>query len=139
MKKICLQAGHWNVPSGATGAPGEQELNKRIMFALRDVLISKGFQLYLVDANPPDSQINQDFDLFLALHGDANIYGIGGGFVDFADPSIDDATIESKRIKEAIESEYFKHSGIVNHQERSNPNTRFYYMWQRLTPKTPCT
>jgi len=138
MKKICLQAGHWNKTSGATGAPGEQELNYRIMMALKDILIAKGFQLYLVDANPPDNQIDEDFDLFLALHGDANVYGTGGGFVDHPAPEVDYAHQESKRIKEIIEGEYFQHSGIVNHPERSNSNTRYYYMWSRLTAKTPC-
>lgn len=138
MKKICLQAGHWNITAGATGAPGEQELNLRILLRLKDILIAKGFQLFLVDANPPDAQINQDFDLFLALHGDADYPGDGGsGFVDIPDPSVDSVNDESQRIAWAIRQEYFKHSGITE-VNRSNGNTRFYYMWSRLTAKTPC-
>jgi N-acetylmuramoyl-L-alanine amidase len=137
MKKVMIQAGHGGLTSGATGAPGEQALNKRIRDRLTQILISKGFQLFVCDANPPSNQI-QDFDLFLALHGDANIYGTGGGFVDFPNPSVDSVNAESKRIKLAIESEYFKNSGIVNHPERSNANTKFYYMWSQLTAKTPC-
>ena len=138
MTLICLQAGHEGVTSGATGAPGEQELNVRIRNRLSQVLISKGFQVQLVNANPPQSEIKKDFGLFLALHGDANVYGTGGGFVDHPEPSTDAATVESQRIDKAIEDEYFKNSGIVNHPERSNANTRYYYMWARLSAKTPC-
>jgi N-acetylmuramoyl-L-alanine amidase len=138
MKFICLQSGHEGVTSGATGAPGEQELNVRIRNRLCQVLISKGFIVQLVNANPGNNEIKKDFDLFLALHGDANIYGTGGGLVDYPDPKVDQVTAESKRIKEAIESMYFDNSGIVNHPERSNANTKYYYMWSRLTAKTPC-
>jgi len=144
-KLICLQSGHEGVTSGATGAPGEQELNVRIRNRLCEMLLSKkntdgtpGFVIQLVDANPPQSEINKDFDLFLALHGDADVYGTGGGLVDHPDSSVDLATVESQRIDAAIESKYFSETGIVNHPERSNPNTRFYYMWSRLTAKTPC-
>lgn len=137
-KLICLQSGHEGTTTGATGAPGEQELNVRIRNRLSQLLIAKGFQVQLVDANPPQAQINKDFDLFLALHGDANIYGTGGGFVDHPRPDTDAATIESQRIDVAIENEYFSRSGIVNHPERSNANTQLYYMWSRLSPKTPC-
>ena len=137
MKKIALQGGHLSITTGQTGAPGEQELNRRVRDRLCTILISKGFQLFVMDANPPANQI-QDFDLFLALHGDANIYGTGGGFVDFPDPSVDSVNAESKRIKLAIESLYFANSGIVSHPERSNANTKFYYMWSQLTAKTPC-
>jgi N-acetylmuramoyl-L-alanine amidase len=138
MKKIMLQAGHAGVTTGATGAPGEKELNLRIRTRLSEILISKGLQLFLVDANPPDSQLNQDFDLFLALHGDADYPNDGGsGFTDFPEPSTDAATAESQRLAKEIASEYFKNSGIkeVSH---SNPNTRYYYMWARLSAKTPC-
>ncbi len=140
-KLICLQSGHEGVTSGATGAPGEQELNVRIRNRLSQILISKGFTLQLVNANPPDSQIAKDFDLFLALHGDADIYGMGGGVVAYISPLIDsspESNAESKRIKDAIESEYFKNSGIVNHPERNNANMTEYYMWSRLSAKTPC-
>lgn len=138
MKLICLQAGHEGRTSGATGAPGEQELTIRIRNALFDVLTTKGFQVQKVNADPKASEIDKDFDLFLAIHGDANVYGTGGGFVDFPEPSTDGATQESQRIAGAIAEEYFKHSQIINHPERSNKNTRFYYMWKKLSAKTPC-
>lgn len=137
-KFICLQAGHQGVTTGSTGAPGEQEFNIKTRDKLAEILISKGFMVQLVAAHPTDAEINKDFDLFLAIHADADIYGTGGGFIDYPDPSTDYAHLESKRIKEAIEAEYFLHSEIVNHPERSNANTKFYYMWSRLSAKTPC-
>ena len=134
--KVLLQAGHQNTHTGATGAPGEMEENIRFRDRLGQILISKGFQVFLCDANYQN--FVEDFDLFLAIHGDANVYGTGGGFVDYPDPSVDAVNKESKRIKEAMESEYFIHSEIVNHPERSNANTKFYYAWSNVTAKTPC-
>ena len=146
MTLICLQAGHENTKDNcvpalrtSTGAPGEVELTVRIRNRLSQVLISKGFQIQLVDAtfncNPNRTK---DFNLFLALHGDADYAGDNGsGFVDYPDPSVDASNAESKRIKEAIESEYFNHSGIAN-IPHSNTNTKFYYMWRELSAKTPC-
>jgi len=137
MKKILLQAGHQNTTTGATGAPEEGQNNIRIRNRLSEILISKGFQLYLCDANFKD-YVN-DYDLALSLHCDANYTGDeGGGFIDYPDPSVDSVNAESKRIKEAMESEYFNHSGIRNVPSRSNPNTKFYYWWSYLTAKTPC-
>lgn len=141
-KLICLQSGHEGRTSGSTGAPGEIELNVRIRNRLSQLLIEKGFQLQLVNADPLPAEINKDFDLFLALHGDANIYGTGGGVVAcIAPPPIDsseESNAVSRMIRDAIISEYFDHSGIVNHPERSNRNMTEYYMWSQLTAKTPC-
>ena len=136
MPSICLQAGHAGRTTGATGAPEERENNIRIRNRLAEILTSKGFKTTSV---PADYDATQDFDLALSMHCDANYAGDeGGGFVDFPSPSIDFANAESKRIKEAIESEYFNHSGIRNVPTRSNPNTKFYYWWSNLTAKTPC-
>jgi len=146
-KLICLQAGHQNAKNNCdpalrkgTGALGEVEFTIRIRDRLSQILISKGFQVQLVDAtfNCDPKADDKDYALFLAIHYDADIYGAGGGFVDFPEPSTDNATAESQRIKKAIEEEYFKHSGIVNHPERSNANTRYYYMWKFLSGPTPC-
>jgi N-acetylmuramoyl-L-alanine amidase len=142
---ICLQAGHENAKNncvqalrGGTGAPGEAEFTVRIRNRLSQILQEKGFAVQLVDAtfncNP---ERGKDFSLFLAIHYDADIYGTGGGFVDIPEPSTDLATKESKRIRDAIAGEYFKHSGIKE-INRSNANTRYYYMWKELSAKTPC-
>src|SRR3989304_9878481 len=121
MLRIILQAGHQNTTSGRTGAPEEMANNIRIRDAVGKMLIAKDFQVTLCDAN---FKSTEDFSLALALHCDANYGGNeGGGFVHYPDPSVDAANTESRRIKEAIESEYFKHSGIRNMPNRSNPNT----------------
>lgn len=145
--KIALQSGHENAAQNCdlnlrkgTGAPGEAEFTIRIRNRLSEILISKGFQLFLFDAtancNPAIGK--EDFNLFLAIHYDANIYGEGGGFVDFPEPSTDLATNESQRITKVLEDEYFPHSGIVNKPNRRNANTKYYYMWKYLSAKTPC-
>lgn len=135
---ICLQSGHEGRTTGATGAPGEQELNVRIRNRLSQLLIEKGFTIQLVNADPTKAEIDKDFDLFLALHGDANIYGTGGGCIASGDKSVDNSYVESARIRDAIASEYFQHSEIVNHPERINVNMTKYYMWLLLTSRTPC-
>lgn len=148
MKNICIQMGHVNIKyncdttlQSGTGAPNEATAMQRITNKLCEVLRTKGFNVTHTDANANcDKNItDKDFDLFLSIHWDANVYGTGGGFVDFPEPSTDDATLESQRIAKAIREEYFSgNTGIVNHPERSNANTRYYYMWQYLTAKTPC-
>jgi hypothetical protein len=61
----------------------------------------------------------------------------GSGFADYPEPSTDGATAESQRICKVINDFYFKEVGIV-YKNRSNANTRYYYMWKHLTLKTPC-
>lgn len=141
-KFICLQSGHEGRTRGATGAPGEIELNVRIRNRLSQLLIERGFMVQLVGADPTPLEYKKDFDLFLALHGDADIYGTGGGVVACIAPppfdSSEESNAESRRIRDVIESIYFKETGIVNHPERSNVNMTKYYMWEKLTAKTTC-
>lgn len=145
MKSLLLQAGHQLVSTGATGAPGEQELNVRIRDRLCAILLTKkdssgnsAFTVQLIAAYPNQSDINKDYDLALALHGDANIYGTGGGFVDYPSADVDMVNTESNRIHQCIEDVYFPETGIINHPERSNANTKYYYLWSQLSAKTPC-
>lgn len=147
MTKICLQAGHNNCKynsivrlRGSTGAPNEAPFNLDIMNRLAGELRKRGFEVVTTDANANDDPniTKTDFDLFLAIHYDADVYGKGGYFVDFCDPAVDMATQESQRLTKAISEAYGAKTGIVNHPERSNINTRRYYMWQYLTQKTPC-
>jgi N-acetylmuramoyl-L-alanine amidase len=136
MKKILLQSGHQNATNGQTGAPEEQANNIRIRNRLSQILISKGFQLFLADAN---FSSKEHFDLALALHCDSDYPGNeGGGFVACADPSVDNVWNESKRIEASIASEYFKHSGIREVDSRENANTLYYYWWYNLSLDTPC-
>ncbi len=145
--KILIHCGHYNIKNNCdaglrsgTGAPGESDFNWRIGIALEKLLQEDGHSTYLDDANTncKKNVTNQDWDLALAIHADANIYGTGGGFADFPEPSTDEATKESQRIAKAITERYFPETGIVSHPERSNSNTRYYYLWQYLSAKTPC-
>ncbi|MCK9371437.1 N-acetylmuramoyl-L-alanine amidase [Candidatus Dojkabacteria bacterium] len=137
-KFICLQSGHEGRTTGSTGAPGEQELTVRIRARLSELLISKGFMVQLVNADPTTAEIDKDFDLFLALHGDADYPNDNGsGFADYPEPSTDGATVESQRICKVINDVYFPETKI-NYVSHSNANTRFYYMWSKLSAKTPC-
>ncbi len=140
MKTVCLQSGHANLTSGATGAPGEQSFNVDIANQVSGELRKRGFEVLQTDANA-DKDIHvtgNDWDLFLAIHYDADAYKMGGGFVDFPEPSTDGATVESQRIAYLLRQEYFGTTKIVSHPERSNANTRYYYMWKHLSSKTPC-
>lgn len=137
-KLVCIQAGHYPRTSGATGAPGEQELNWRITNRLDDLLIARGIVVQIVGADPTDAEIKKDYDLFISLHGESDTHNADGGMISAPDPSVDSVFPESNRIKEAIESVYFKESGITNRPEWVTNNMRFYYMWKRLTAKTPC-
>lgn len=150
---ICLQAGHQNAKNNcdpilakSTGAPGEAEFAIRVRDRLSQILLSKkdtdgsdAFSLKLVDAtfNCDPTVSKDDFALFLAIHYDADTYGKGGGFTDFPEPSTDGATKESQRLANVIKDEYFSHVGI-DYVNRSNKNTRYFYMWKFLSAKTPC-
>lgn len=136
--KICIQAGHGGRTSGATGSPNEQSFNIDISNQVAFELSKRGFTVQRVNADPKPEEIGGDWDLFLAIHYDADIYGMGGGFVDFPEPSTDGATVESQRIAYLLRQEYFGTTKIVSHPERSNINTRKYYMWAKLSAKTPC-
>lgn len=136
-KTVCIQAGHYPRTTGATGAPGEQENNWRITNRLDDLLIARGIVVQIVGADPTDVEITKDFDLFLSLHCDANT-AIEGGCIGFPEPSTDAATVESQRICKEIESVYFQETGIKNVPGKITNGIKYYYMWKRLSAKTPC-
>lgn len=138
MKRIIIQAGHEGRTTGATGSPNEQSFNIDISNQVANELIKRGIEVKRVNADPKQSEISGDWDLFLSIHYDADIYGKGGGFVDFPEPSTDAATKESQRIAYLIRQEYFGTTNIINRPERSNKNTRYYYMWKSISAKTPC-
>lgn len=147
MTKIVIQPGHINckfnsIPElrGSTGAPGEQELNQRVADSLSSILRSKGFEVKQTDANANDDKsiTEKDWDLFLAVHGDADAAGISGGCVGFPEPSTDGATGESQRIAGILRDSYFPEVGINNVPGKITNNIKFYYMWKYLSAKTPC-
>jgi hypothetical protein len=145
--KVVLQAGHLNIAKNsdialrpATGAPGEVEFTADIVSRLKPVLVSLGLNVTTTDANANDDKsiTSKDWDLFLAIHWDADVYKDSGGFVDFPEPSTDFATAKSQSMANNLASMYFPVTGIKNVPARSNKNTRYYYMWQYLSAKTPC-
>lgn len=138
MPKICIQAGHSGRTSGATGAPGEQSFNIDVASKVSSKLTAAGIEVHQVNADPYPSQIAGDWDLFLAIHYDADVYNDDGGFVDFPYPESDGATERSQYIAKILSQTYFPMTGIKNMPQRSNKNTRGYYMWSRLSAKTPC-
>lgn len=136
--KILIQAGHADRTSGSTGAPGEMEFNIDITNKVADELRKRGFEVKTVNADPTPEDIAGDWDLFLSIHYDADIYGTGGYLVDYPEPSTDGATDRSQKIAYLIRQEYGGTTNIVFHPERSNVNTRYYYMWKKMSYKTPC-
>lgn len=145
--KILIHCGHWNIKDNClvslrtgTGAPGEADFNKGIGIRLEKLLQEDGHTTYLDDANTncKKNLTSQNWDLALAIHADANIYGTGGGFVDTLRPDWDPAKEQSAKIAQAIRDRYFPETGIVNHPERSNVNTREYYLWNYMSDSTPC-
>jgi len=109
---------------------------------IRDQLAAKlrarGFEVLTTDANANDDpKISKvTHDLLLAIHYDSDSYGKGGGFTDYPGTT-DLATEKSKTAAKAIADEFFKATGIVNHPERSNANTKGYYIWAYMTKDTP--
>lgn len=136
--KICIQAGHKGRTSGAVGAPEEQKWTSEIVPKIASKLREHGFEVREVGADPASSEIAGDWNLFLAVHYDADMYNDRGGFIDTPDPSIDFSTTESNRIANEMRKTYFSATGVPEHNERSNKNTKFYYMWDRMSAKTPC-
>ena len=140
MSKICLQAGHMNMKAGATGAPGERDWTTKITPMIAERLKNAGYETYVADAfaNTDKNVTGKDWDLFISLHYDADIYKDSGGFVDFPDASVDMVNTTSKKYASIISDHYFTTTKIKNVPRRSNANTKFYYMWSALTAKTPC-
>ena len=141
---IGIQAGHLNIQNNSdpllrpeTGAPGEMQFNVKVRDALGQILVSKGFQVQLDDANTNSDQntTDKDFAFYLAIHAE---FAPPGGEAAEPDPSVDAANHESKRIVAAIESVYFADTGIADVEKIDNGNMDFYYMWRALSPKTPC-
>lgn len=140
MKKICIQAGHKGRTTGSVGAPGEQKWTSEIVPKIASILRTRGFEVKETGADDykTDRSIGStDWDLFLSVHYDADIYNDRGGFIDTPDPKVDFSTKESNRIAQVMRDNYFKDTGVPE-RNRSNANTKFYYMWSSLSANTPC-
>lgn len=149
MKNICMQVGHWNIKHnsivalhGSTGAPGEMETNKAITFRAAELIRARGIAVEVTDANANDNPAitKKDWDLYLAVHCDADTSTLGAGFTDWPEPSTDGAHNESVRIANAIAEKFFPETGIPFRPERrqKSDGIKHYYMWKYLTGPTPC-
>lgn len=146
-KKIMLQAGHSNIQynsitalRGGTGAPGEAGFAVDVRDRISTLLRARGFFVQGSDANANDDPniTGQDWDLCMALHYDADLYGKGGGMACAPAADVDAVNATSVKIRDAFVSNYFNVAGVVDHQERQNPNTYYYYLWQYMSANTPC-
>jgi len=145
--KILTIAGHQNIKfnsitslHGSTGTAGELEINVRITDRVSAMLRERGFEVVQSDANANDDPniTKTDFALALALHCDQDTPNdSGGGMCGSGDKSVDDMWVESLRIKKVFDEVYFKETGIVNKNFVTEGMTK-HYLWQYLSPKTPC-
>lgn len=138
--KVCIQAGHKGMTTGSTGAPGERDWTTEFVPKVAQALLKYDVEVYETDAKGYNDAtvVETDWDLFLSVHYDADIYNDRGGFCDWPDPSVDYSHEKSKELSEKIASHYFTVTGIPQKPQRSNANTKYYYMWQYLTAATPC-
>ena len=121
MKRILIQAGHKGRTSGNTGAPSEQRWTSLIVPKISSILRSRGFEVAECNADPTKKDIAGDWDLFLSVHYDADIYNDRGGFIDIPDPSVDSVNNESNRIAEEMRKVYFPTTGIPEHPKNREP------------------
>lgn len=140
LKKVAIQVGHGNVTTGATGAPGERDWNSKIVPMVAEILRNRDIEVYETDAvaNEDYTVLTTDWDLFLAVHYDADIYNDRGGFTDYPEPSTDHVTAKSQKMALGIAEHFFGETKIPQKPKRSNANTRYYYMWRALSANTPC-
>lgn len=149
MHKICLQVGHWNIKNnsivalrGSTGAPGEMETNKAVTFRAAELLRTRGFDVKVTDANANDDKTvtDVDWEMYLAVHCDADSSTLGAGFTDVPKPSTDLAHERSQHIADKIAEKFFPETGIPFRPERrqKSDGIMYYYMWKYLTGPTPC-
>lgn len=146
MPKVVIQAGHQNIENNVDvllrpgrGAPGEVGFTGDVANQVSGELRKRGFEVKQVDANANSdpSVTNVDWDLFLAIHYEADVHNTNGYFVAAPDPSVDAVNPTSVKIRDIISAQYST-LGIPKHNEWENANTKFFYMWKYLSAKTPC-
>ncbi len=125
-----------------TGAPEEQRKNKDITFRAAEILRTKGFDVTVTDANgykDPAIKMPVVWDLFLAVHCDADSAALSSGFTDYCEPDNDGATDRSVLYANKIAEKFFPETGITYRPERrGNINVRQYYFWDYISWTTPC-
>ena len=134
--RTLIQAGHH--PTGG-GAPGEAAWSFDLASRIAARLDSQGVEVAVIgdffNMLPPP-QCAEDWDLFVSLHYDADIYPNRTGC--FADRATNDPMgAESDRAIALWEAAYLPATGIPLHNERRNPNTNQYYAFRFTTAQTP--
>jgi hypothetical protein len=147
MKKILIIVGHQNVKfnsiislRGNTGTDGEMQINLDVGNLVSSMCRERGISVIQTDANANDDKsiTSANFDLALALHCDMDVAkDQGGGMCGSGDKSVDAMWQESLRIKKIFDETYFSEVKIVNKNIVTAGMSR-YYIWQYLSPKTPC-
>jgi hypothetical protein len=160
--RVLLQSGHSaQFPpyrTGGGGAPGEAAWATDLAVLLLVLLRAAGVEVVCVGAwlvngvvvAPPALVTDEDYDLFLSLHYDANLgptYNTGG----FADryrperfPKTDPRSkypnpnaANEDRFIAIWERRYPEATGIPLRNERRNPNSYDYYGYHATTEQTP--
>ena len=147
MKKVLIIVGHQNIKfnsrvdlRGNTGTEGELAINLAVGNLVSSMCRERGISVVQTDGNANDDKsiTSADFNLALALHCDMDTQGDqGGGMCGSGDPSVDMSWQESLRIKKIFDETYFPEVKIVNKNFVTN-GMKFYYIWETLSPKTPC-
>jgi hypothetical protein len=145
MARVLIQAGHNCPGGGGGGAPGEADWALDLSGRLRRRLVAAGVAADVVGAwlcngvvRKPPPQCSQDWELFVALHYDAAIYGPGNNTGCFADRARNDPMgAASDRAIAIWERHYVEATGIPVANQRRNPNTWDYYAFRATTDQTP--
>lgn len=145
--KVLLQCGH-NAAfppfrANGGGAPGEAVWTGDVAVRLANRLRVAGVQVDIVGSwlsggtlYPPPDEASRDYDLFVALHYDADVYAVRSGcFAGRA--TLDPLGAEADRAIVCWEAVYPAMTGIPLHRERNNENVRNYYAFRDTTENTP--
>lgn len=154
MASILLQAGHsaeYNpFLAGGGGAPAEADWTARFTRELGRLLTERGIKTTTLGSwmvggavTTPPATATIPYDLAIFCHYDANIYGIGGGFIDRYRPeNYKGRPPTGQRDTEEhfmalFDAVYFPATHILNKPARRNANTWDYYAHRAMNTLTP--
>ena len=159
MKSVCIQIGHWQIEGitaknlrgwrspeilgHSTGASGERDYHwHKVLPLLKDLLIAKGIQVYIVGSIWDEVYSKQNFDLWISLHYD------GGGSENrcmisaptrTAVPAFlnDKAQREAERFCAIWKTVFPEITGTINRDERITEGMLWYYAFDYVPLDTP--
>ncbi len=139
--RVGLQAGHWrrqeapapfNTNTGASGG-GKTEAEVNLDVAQRTAALLREAGC-LVDVLPTWFSDGYTADVFVAIHADGGPADRRGFFADA--PVRSNIKSVEQRLVDLLNEEHAKATGIP-YQNRSTPNSRYYYGFDRVNPGTP--